>query len=91
MTATSARVQSRAPTCQRACWPGPRRGASRSLSNAKRCAGGYHYYPGRDQAAGWLRQAGLGIVDEGFKQEEGWGYRHFLLRPARDAAAAAPG
>ena len=41
---------------------------------------GYHYYPGRDRAVGWLRQEGLEITDEGFKQEEGWGYRHFLLR-----------
>ena len=43
-------------------------------------AAGYHYYPGRDRAIGWLRQEGLEIIDEGFKQEEGWGYRHFLLR-----------
>jgi SAM-dependent methyltransferase len=43
-------------------------------------AAGYHYYPGRDQAAGWLGQAGLEIVGEGYKQETGWGYWHFLLR-----------
>jgi len=54
-------------------------------------AGGYHYYPGRDQVAAWLRREGLGIVDEGYKQEDGWGYRHFLLRSARDAPAACPG
>ena len=41
---------------------------------------GYHYYPGRDAAMAWLAAAGLAIVDEGFKQEDGWGYRHFLLR-----------
>jgi cyclopropane fatty-acyl-phospholipid synthase-like methyltransferase len=41
---------------------------------------GYHYYPGRDRAIGWLQAAGLQVVDEGFKQEDGWGYRHFLLR-----------
>jgi cyclopropane fatty-acyl-phospholipid synthase-like methyltransferase len=40
----------------------------------------YHYYPGRDRVAGWLGAEGLEIVDEGFKQEDGWGYRHFLLR-----------
>jgi len=52
---------------------------------------GYHYYPGRDRAVGWLRQEGLEITDEGFKQEEGWGYRHFLLRSASDAPPAGPG
>jgi SAM-dependent methyltransferase len=41
---------------------------------------GYHYYPGRDRAVGWLTAAGLEIVDEGFRQEDGWAYRHFLLR-----------
>ena len=43
-------------------------------------AAGYHYYPGRDRAVGWLGQESLEIVDECFKQEKGWGYRHFLLR-----------
>jgi ubiquinone/menaquinone biosynthesis C-methylase UbiE len=41
---------------------------------------GYHYYPGRDQVVEWFAQEALTIVDEGFKQEQGWGYRHFLLR-----------
>lgn len=41
---------------------------------------GYHYYPGRDQAVDWFRREGLEIADEGFRQEDGWGYRHFLLR-----------
>ncbi len=41
---------------------------------------GYHYYPGRDQVMEWFAQQALTIVDEGFKQENGWGYRHFLLR-----------
>jgi hypothetical protein len=41
---------------------------------------GYHYYPGRDRAVGWFAAAGLVIVDEGYSQEDGWGYRHFLLR-----------
>ncbi len=43
-------------------------------------AAGYHYYPGRDRAVGWLGQESLEMVDECFKQEKGWGYRHFLLR-----------
>ena len=44
---------------------------------------GYHYYPGRDRVTGWLNKAGLQIIDEGFNQEDGWGYRHFLLQSAR--------
>ncbi len=43
---------------------------------------GYHYYPGREQAVEWFRHEGLAIVDEGFRRENGWGYRHFLLRTA---------
>ncbi len=43
-------------------------------------APGYHYCPGRDQAVDWFWQQGLAIVDEGFRRENGWGYRHFLLR-----------
>jgi SAM-dependent methyltransferase len=45
--------------------------------------GGYHYYPGRDQAAAWFQAAGLRILDEGYQQEDSWGYRHFLLQAAR--------
>ncbi len=41
---------------------------------------GYHYYPGRDQAVEWIQHEGLAIADEGFRRENGWGYRHFLLR-----------
>jgi SAM-dependent methyltransferase len=43
---------------------------------------GYHYYPGRDRVTGWLHAAGLRILDEGFNQEDGWGYRHLLLQSA---------
>jgi hypothetical protein len=41
---------------------------------------GYHYYPGRERVLGWFAAAGLTVVDEGFGQEIGWGYRHFLLQ-----------
>jgi SAM-dependent methyltransferase len=41
---------------------------------------GYHYYPGRDRVLRWLAEEGLEIVAEGFDQEDGWGYRHLLLR-----------
>jgi SAM-dependent methyltransferase len=44
---------------------------------------GYHYYPGRDQAVEWFGQQGLAVVDEGFRRDNGWGYRHFLLRAAQ--------
>jgi SAM-dependent methyltransferase len=40
---------------------------------------GYHYYPGREQVVGWFGQEGLTIIGEGFRREDGWGYRHFLL------------
>jgi SAM-dependent methyltransferase len=42
-------------------------------------AAGYHYYPGRPQAVAWITHEGLTIVDEAFRWENGWGYRHFLL------------
>ena len=41
---------------------------------------GYHYYPGRAQVLAWFATEGLEVVEEGFKQEDGWGYRHFVLR-----------
>jgi len=41
---------------------------------------GYHYYPDRERVVGWFGAAGLTILDEGYQQEVGWGYRHFLLR-----------
>jgi SAM-dependent methyltransferase len=40
---------------------------------------GYHYYPGRDRVMRWLDAEGLTVVAEGFDQEDGWGYRHFLV------------
>ena len=55
-----------------------------------------HQVVGADQSAGMLAQArvrgiasrldhvalqeGLVFLDEGFRREDGWGYRHFLLR-----------
>lgn len=41
---------------------------------------GYHYYPGRAQALAWLKGAGFALVDEGFDQQSGWGYRHVIVR-----------
>ena len=40
---------------------------------------GYHYYPGRQQAIAWFQRENLVILDEDYQQEDGWGYRHFLL------------
>ena len=52
---------------------------------------GYHYYPGRDRVIGWFNTAGLQIIDEVYKQEDGWGYRHFLLqKPGNNAKIGAP-
>ena len=44
---------------------------------------GYHYYPGRDRVTAWLAGEGLEVVVEGFDQEDGWGYRHLLVRDRR--------
>jgi len=49
---------------------------------------GYHYFPGRDQAADWFGRQGLAIVDEGFWRGNGWGHHHFLLRPGPASPAS---
>ena len=49
---------------------------------------GYHYFPGRDQAADWFGRQGLAIVDEGFRRGNGWGHHHFLLRPGPASPAS---
>ena len=41
---------------------------------------GYHYYPGREQVLRWIDETGWQLVDEGFSPEDGWAYRHLLLR-----------
>ncbi|HEV8488464.1 MAG TPA: methyltransferase domain-containing protein [Candidatus Limnocylindrales bacterium] len=43
---------------------------------------GYHYYPGRERVERWLADEGLIVVEDGYNQEDGWGYRHFLVRDA---------
>jgi SAM-dependent methyltransferase len=42
--------------------------------------GGYHFYPGRDRALGWLGDAGFDVVAEDADWRDDWGYRHLLLR-----------
>ena len=49
---------------------------------------GYHCCPGRDQAVDWFGQQGLTIAGDGFRQENGWGYRHFLLRTGPGSLAS---
>jgi ubiquinone/menaquinone biosynthesis C-methylase UbiE len=43
---------------------------------------GYHYYPSRQQVAGWLEAAGLVVEAEGRSDEgDSYGYLHLLVRP----------
>ncbi len=42
--------------------------------------GGYHYYPGRDRIAGWVEVERLAVIEEGYNEEDGWGYHHLLMR-----------
>ena len=44
---------------------------------------GYHFYPGREQVTRWFDAEGLDVVAEAFDQEDGWGYRHWLVRDRR--------
>jgi hypothetical protein len=43
-------------------------------------AGAYHYYPGRERVMRWLDAERLDVTAEAFDQEDGWGYRHLLVR-----------
>jgi hypothetical protein len=69
----------------RQVWLAERRAAVIAAYDADAPAYDDHEYPtdmhpGRARAVGWIEQEGLAIADEGFKRENGWGYRHFLLR-----------
>ena len=44
---------------------------------------GYHYYPDRIRVLGWLANAQLDVIDEGYRVTDDWGYRHFLVRRPR--------
>jgi SAM-dependent methyltransferase len=41
---------------------------------------GYHFYPSREQVAGWLEEAGLVVVAEDYSAGDGYGYLHLLTR-----------
>jgi hypothetical protein len=41
---------------------------------------GYHFYPGRQRVLELFAAEDMEVLQEAFKQENGWGYRHFLLR-----------
>jgi ubiquinone/menaquinone biosynthesis C-methylase UbiE len=43
---------------------------------------GYHYYPGRARVDAWLDAEGLAVVDDAVDQQDGWAYRHLLVRDA---------
>jgi len=43
---------------------------------------GYHYYPGRARVDAWLESEGLALVGEAIDQQDGWAYRHLLVRDA---------
>ena len=58
-----------------ACGPLPPPADPRQVPGEDVGAGGYHYYPARDQAHGWLTAAGFRVEDE----HEADYYRHFLL------------
>jgi SAM-dependent methyltransferase len=44
---------------------------------------GYHFYPRPEQVLAWLDAEDLDVVAEAYDQEDGWGYRHLLLRSRR--------
>ena len=41
---------------------------------------GYHYYPGRDRVRRWLADLPATIVDDATDHEDGYSYRHLLVR-----------
>jgi hypothetical protein len=44
-----------------------------------RRGGGYHYYPTPGRVSGWLKEAGLRVVDEGVSPATNYGYHHLLV------------
>jgi SAM-dependent methyltransferase len=50
---------------------------------------GYHFYPGRQQVLTWFGAEDLEVLDEAYNEEDGWGYRHFLLRDTLSAKLVA--
>jgi SAM-dependent methyltransferase len=47
---------------------------------------GYHYYPGRARVDAWLEDEGLAVVEAAIDQQDGWAYRHLLVRDAAGAS-----
>ena len=41
---------------------------------------GYHYYPGRERVVHWFDGAALTVIEEQLQPEDGWSYRHWLVR-----------
>ena len=73
----------------RRAWLAQRRAAVVAIYDAEAATYGDHEYPS-DMQQEWVARVlrlippgameGLAIVSEGFRRENGWGYRHFLLR-----------
>ena len=42
--------------------------------------GGYHFYPGREQALLWLTEGAFQPVLEDADWRGDWGYRHLMVR-----------
>ena len=42
---------------------------------------GYQFYPGRERVLAWLDAEDLDVIEETYRAEGDWGYRHFLLQP----------
>ena len=45
-----------------------------------RRGGGYHHYPSLERVDGWVREAGLHVLEDGHSEGDGYGYYHLLTR-----------
>jgi hypothetical protein len=45
-----------------------------------RRGGGYHHYPSLERVGGWVREAGLQVLEDDHSEGDGYGYYHLLTR-----------
>ena len=45
-----------------------------------RRGGGYHHYPSLERVNGWVREAGLHVLEDDHSEGDGYGYYHLLTR-----------